>query len=131
MDFNEFATDENAEENGKWFKLSATAEVKLRSYQSKKSLAVREALEEPYLALKRANKSIPAEDQERMLIEQMAKAILVDWKGFEEDGVTVPFSAKKALEVLTKYREFRNVIARLVADDDAFKLANKVEAEKN
>lgn len=131
MDFNEFATDTSSEENGKWFNLSETARIKLRSFQSEKSQKVREQLEEPYLALKRSGKGIPQGDQEKLLIKQMAYAIVVDWEGMKDSGKEAPFSASKAEEMLTKHREFRNLIARLVTDDDAFKASLKEESEKN
>jgi hypothetical protein len=133
MKFSTFATDVESEETGKWFELGDKARIKLRSFQSKRSQEVREALEAPYLAMKRSGKGIPQGDQERLLIAQMAQAIVADWEGFtEEDEETVlPFSVKAAEDQLTKYREFRNLIAKLVTDDDAFKVQNKAEAEKN
>jgi len=133
MKFSTFATDIESEETGKWFELGDGARIKLRSFQSKRSSDVREALEAPYIALKRTGKSIPSEEQETLLIRQMAQAIVVDWEGFtEDDGETlVPFTAKAAEAKLSEFREFRNLVARLVTDDDAFKVQTKVEAEKN
>lgn len=133
MKFSTYATDETSEEQGKWFELGEGAKIKLRSFQSKKSQAVREALEEPYLALKRSGKGIPSGEQETLLIKQMAQAIIADWEGFTEDDETtlIPFSVKAAEAKLTEYREFRNLVARLVTDDDAFKAQNKAAAVKN
>jgi Na+/phosphate symporter len=132
MKFSEFATDIESEENGRWFELGEGASIRLRSFQSKVSQDVREALEAPYLALKRANKAIPSAEQETLLIKQMAKAIIVDWKGFMDDeDQEVAYSVKVAEEKLTSYREFRNLVARLVTDDDAYKVLAKEEAVKN
>jgi hypothetical protein len=133
MKFSTFATDIESEETGKWFELGEGTRIKLRSFQSKRSQEVREALEAPYLALKRTGKGIPQKEQETLLIKQMAQAIVADWEGFtEEDEVTeLPYSVDAAEAQLTKYREFRNLIAKLVTDDDAFKVQDKAEAEKN
>jgi len=132
MKFSTFATDIESEENGKWFELGEGAKIKLRSFQSERSQKVRESLEAPYLALKRSGKGIPQGEQETLLIRQMAQAIIADWEGFtDEDDEVIPFSQKAAEEKLTTYREFRNLVARLVTDDDAYKAEAKEEAEKN
>lgn len=132
MKFSEFATDTTSEEEGKWFELGGGARIKLRSFQSKKSGKVRETLEAPYLALKRSGKGIPQEEQEVLLIRQIAQAIIADWEGFtDDDDQPLLYNAKVAEKMLTDYREFRNTIARLVTDDDAFKLQEKEESEKN
>jgi hypothetical protein len=132
MKFSEFATDIESEEDGKWFELGGGTKIKLRSFQSKKSQDVREALEAPYLALKRSGKGIPQSDQETLLIRQMAQAIIAGWEGFKDDDDNdVKFSAKVAEEKLATYREFRNLVAKLVTDDDAFKIQAKDDAVKN
>lgn len=133
MKFSTFATDVESEENGKWFDLGDGARIKLRSFQSKRSQEVREALEAPYLAMKRTGKGIPQAEQEKLLIKQMAQAIVADWEGFtEDDDVTeIPYSPAAAEDKLNKFREFRNLVARLVTDDDAYKLQAKADAEKN
>lgn len=132
MKFTDFATDTASEEDGKWFELGQGTRIKLRSFQSERSLKVRENLESPYLALKRSGKGIPQTEQETLLIKQMAQAIIVDWEGFtDENDAPVAYNAKTAEKMLNEYREFRNLVARLVTDDDAFKIQEKLESEKN
>lgn len=131
MDILDYATDEAAEQDGKWFDLSTTTKIKLRSYTSQKSRDVRRHLDKPYDGIRRVGGIVPDDVQEKLLIQQMAKAIIVDWKGLTENKIEVPFSAAKAEELLTKYPKFRNQLAAIVANESSFD-AEKLEAsEKN
>lgn len=131
MDFNDFATDIDAEENGRWFDLGSDSSIQLRSFDSKKSRDVRKSLMLPYTAKVRAGKELSDEEQEDVTIKQMAKAIIVDWKGFKENGKSIPFNAVNAENYLRKYKKFRNLVAQLVIEDDSFKAELKEDAEKN
>jgi hypothetical protein len=131
MDILDYATDETAEQDGKWFDIGVDTQVKLRSYTSQKSRDVRRQLDKPYVGITRSGGVIPDDVQEKLLIQQMAKAIIVDWKGLKENKVEVPFSATKAEELLTKYPRFRNMIASIVASDSSFSAEILEASEKN
>ena len=131
MDLSTLATDENAEENGKWFDLSAGARINLRSFTSRASRDVRKNLERPYINILRTGGSIPEKDAEMITMKQIAYGVIVNWEGIKEGNKEVKFSPEVALEMLTKYRKFRDMIAMLVAADDAFDAEVKKEAEGN
>lgn len=42
---------------------------------------------------------------------KMAAALVVDWKGIEDDGVEVPYSPEAAYEYLYQYEDFRKFIS--------------------
>lgn len=131
MDITDYATDEVAEQDGKWFDLGVDTKVKLRSYSSQKSREVRRILDKPYVGITRAGGTVPDDVQEKLLIQQMARAIIVDWKGLTENKVEVPFSVAKAEELLTKFPKFRNMIASIVASDTSFSAEILEASEKN
>lgn len=103
-----FGTNRDDEENGKWFDtFGGDIQLKLRRYKAKKSLAVRNQLEEP-LKKKYKNGKYPDEVQEDLILEHFVKGILLDWKGvYLEDGQPeVPFSIDAAMDLFRKFPDF-------------------------
>lgn len=131
MDFNTYLTDSAAEQDGKWFDFGPDAKIKLRAPSSNKSREVRKSLEKPFVALTRAGQTIPDDKLEEILIKQMAQALIVDWSGFTDNGVALDFSATAAEALLVKYPRLRNIIAKIISDDEAFSVAQKEDAVKN
>lgn len=131
MDITDYATDPLAEQDGKWFDISTDMRVQLRSYSSQKSKEVRKILDKPYDGIRRAGGVIPDDIQEKLLIQQMARAIIVNWTGLTENKVEVPFSVAKAEELLTKYPKFRNQLAMIVANESSFDAEKLDESVKN
>jgi len=129
--FDLYATSEEDAENGKWFELSPTISVKLRRFKSKKSRKVRERLEAPYKRTTR-NGELPQEVLERILTEQMAEAIIVDWKGFtDKSGNLLSYSKEQALALLTALPELRDDLAAMSIKLDNFRDEDKEETEGN
>jgi len=127
-----FLTTEEEAELGKWFKLGKFAEVKVRRFSSKKSRAVREALERKYGLNNTTRVSLGKDDQEELNIQHIAKGILVDWKGVKDAaGNDVKFTTEAAVQYLTKLPELRELIAQLSLDIANFRKAANEEIEGN
>ena len=131
MDFSTFATDAIAEQDGKWFEFGTDARIKLRSFSSKISRDVRKTLEKPYIGLTRSGTSLPDDILEDLLVKQMAKALIVDWSGFTDEGKEIPYSSDVAETLLSKYPKLRDRIAKIIADDESFAAEAKVQSEGN
>lgn len=125
-------TDTTAEEEGRWFKNiygnDSKIDVKLRRLTSRKSIEARRRLEKGYRKyLKNGEMSDEIADQ--ILIEQLADAILVDWRNIKVpenvDGkkvlVELPYSKEAAKMLLTKLPNFRIAILGMSQDIDNFR----------
>jgi hypothetical protein len=129
--FDLYATSEEDAENGKWFTLSPEIKVKLRRFKSKKSRKVRERLEAPYKRTMRGGE-LPEAVLESILLEQMAEAIIVDWKGFtDREGNAVPYSKEAALQIMDALPELRDELANMAIKLDNFRDEDKEEIEGN
>lgn len=124
--FSSFATDETLENEGKWFPLSKTASVKVaRSGNPKYVALLRAKMQEAQLDLTSGDEA----DQlaEGILVEVMAEAILMDWKGLAYQGKEAPFSREMARTML-RVKDFRKKVSGLSENFESFKV--KAEAEQ-
>lgn len=131
--------DKTAAEEGVWAPIGHGIKVKVRSFESAHTKALRKKLQEPHAALLRANKEIPEDDANEINIKLVAHSSLLDWNLTEEvvneDGKTVekaiPFDADLAEKFLRDEPRFaRDVIAVLISDE-TFKKRSREEDAKN
>ena len=59
------------------------------------------------------------------------EAIVLDWKGLEEDGKAVPYNQANCIRILTDYKDFREQISEIANEMESFKIAEDEDAEKN
>lgn len=126
-----FATDRDAEENGKWFPIVGDVAVKIRRFKSKHPTKLREKLEKPYAAMRR-NGALPVETMEVILQAVLCQSIIVDWKGFfGSDGQPIAFSAEAADKLLTDLPEFRDRVTSMSIEMDGFRTETDDKTEGN
>lgn len=126
--FASFATDEKLENEGKWFPLSKTAKVLVaRSGNPAYVAMLRKAMAEAQLDLTVGEEA----DQlaEGILIDVMAKTILLKWEGLEYQGAPAAVTAEMAKTFL-KIKDFRKKISALSENFDAFRVKSEAE-QKN
>ena len=132
-------TDTTAEEDGRWFRDifndGTNIDVKLRRLLSNASLNVRRRLDSGY---RKYHKNGVYKDEAmgiRVLNEQLAEAVLIDWKGIkvrEGDAmVELPYSKENALNLLTKLRHFRDTVLVMSQTLDNFRVEAREETAKN
>lgn len=117
-------TDESALENGKWFddvfKPGDGIRIRIRSFRSQASIKFRQGLQTKYRKYEKKG-VFPDNINERMLIEQLAGVIIVDWSGIKDrDGAEIPYSAEAALSLCTKLRLFRETITTYAMNVDNY-----------
>jgi len=61
----------------------------------------------------------------------MARAILLDWEGVEEDGKSLPYSVKNAERLLLELKDFRDFIHGISTTMEIYKMQEEEETEKN
>lgn len=125
--FQQFATDDNAEVNGVWFKGSGDAEFLIARAQNRRyQRALAKKLEENEHLLK-AQTDEADQRSEVVMAEIYADSILLGWRGsVAYKGKVVEYSRAQAVELLT-HKEFRKWVARKSEDVDAYRAKLEVE----
>ena len=122
--FSSFATDITLENEGKWFPMSKTAQVKVaRTGNAKYQELLQAKLKEAHLDSmpdKEAN-----EVAEGIVIEVMARTVLLDWKGLTYQGKEAPVGVEMATTFL-KVKDFRKKIAELASNLDSFRVKEEI-----
>jgi hypothetical protein len=131
-------TDASAEEDGRWFNdflgAAAKGDIKLRSFTSRKSIDVRNQLDMQNVRLMKPDGTWPREVSQKLLIEHLAQAIIVDWRGAafrSKDGKEIPYSIDAARELLTRLPHFRMRVGALANRLEGFQAENQADVEKN
>lgn len=113
--------NKTAYEEGTWVALGDGIKVKLRSPGSAHSKAIRKKLEAPHAALSRAGRELPEDIAEDILIKQFSQSLIVDWKGVQDDGETIPATPENIERLLRKYPFFRDDIGAVITSRETFK----------
>ncbi len=130
--FSQYQTDEDAEVDGVWVDLGDGGRVKVARFGNPVHEKVMERLRRPYRNMLRSGRDLPKDIQDRLTIEGLAESILLDWSGLEdENGKAIAFSKKKAKELLTDLKDFRNAVSFLALEAETFRKEALEEAAKN
>jgi len=125
-----FGTDRSKETEGVWVSVGEGGEVKVaRTNNPRYKEAFRRKLEKYRASVERG--TIDEETAQKVLVEVLAETILLDWKGFKDNGEKVPYSREKAVELLTNYPDFRDFITANAERMANYKQEQKVDEEKN
>jgi hypothetical protein len=128
-------TDAAAEEEGRWFRDifndGSNIDVKLRRLTSRSSMQARRRLEKGYRRHMK-NGVYPDDIAVKILVEQIAEAVLVDWKGiYDRDKKPMEYSKENALALLTKLPVFRDGVIQMASNLDNFRIEEKEATSKN
>lgn len=125
-----FGVNKNLEISGVWQDIGDGVSVKVARMGNPEYQKDFERVSKPHRrAIRRG--TLNNEVAEKLLIKVMARTILLDWKGLEEDGVAVPFNNENALRILTEYKDLRDYVSDIANDIEVFKQEEDEEAEKN
>lgn len=118
-----YQTDKTAEEEGVWVDFGGNVQVKVARITSKKSKEVRRKLERP-LVRKNRSDDLSVEQLEYLMTEQLAQAVIHDWKGVTDDeGNELIFTVDNARAVLNKFPDFREDIATASLEKETYRTA--------
>lgn len=127
------SVDTSKEETGVWHSFDGDIEVRIRRLSSKISQNARKEAEKPYAAQLRL-KETPQDVYDKILIQQIARGVISDWKGVEdEDGNAIPYSGDVAVEVISgdEMKDFRLEVLNLSMTKDAYRTEVVEEAVGN
>lgn len=111
MDIGKLRTDEDAEIHGVWRSLG-DAEFKVARLGNNRY--------QQYLAKKLPEVSDEPTKRDHLVIDAMARFILVDWKNVQLDGEELPYSYENALKVL-EIKDFRTTIQMYSTQDEEYR----------
>lgn len=130
MEFKSFQTDESKENEGVWVPVEKDVAIKIARAFNKHFVQRYRNL--PRAVQKRIQDgTISSRRDEEVFCELLAETVVVDWKGFTDDGKLVPFSRDNAEKFLLKYKEFRAFAWELANDMALFKLEENEDDAKN
>lgn len=125
-----FGTRADLENEGVWIDIGDGARIKVARAGNRAHAEVIRRLRRQYQATRRGGKA--ADDMlERLSVEAMAEAVLLDWQGVEEGGAAVPYSLESAQRMLTDYKDFRDMVAGFSTDMALFQEEEEAAAAKN
>ena len=126
----EFGTDSNKEKDGIWVNLDEDAALLIaRTGNPDYREALRKAMEPFKISVQ--NNTLPNATAEKILIDVMAKTILLDWKGIIDKGKELKYSEKNAVKLLTKLRDFRDFVSDSAGDMASYKAEAAAKEAEN
>jgi len=126
----EFATNKTKEQEGIWSDFGDGLKIKIARSGNPEYQKLFQKLAKPYQkAIRRGN--LNNEIAEKLLVEAMAKAIVLGWEGLFEGKKEIKYSEKEALRILTEYKDLRDQINEVAGDMESYKAESDEEAEKN
>jgi len=127
-----FETDIEAGEGGKWLELIPGISFKLRRFTSTASLNSRRRLLAGLASRVTSDGDIDSKLETELMIEQMAEAIIVDWKGVaDRDGNELACTYENRKRVLTDLPDVRALLSDHAANIDNYRREQLDAIEKN
>jgi hypothetical protein len=131
MDLKDLATNRNLEIEGKWVRVDRETELLIARWHNPKHRA---SLQKHYRG--QGSTVIPLEmlDEEiadEIIIESMADAILLGWRGLKDKGQLVDYSRQAAYDRLATYPVFRDSVTEYAKRWSNFVDAAEEEAGKD
>lgn len=131
-----FATNKGKEEDGAWVEVNVLwgLKIKVRRLRSDASIKAYERIVAEKLGdgMLRKMADVTAEQSMAILKEQLATAVLVDWKNLRDvdTGDDIPYDVETA-RVLLDVDDFREFVWQAANERDTFKDGADEEAEGN
>lgn len=115
-----FGTDEKKEEEGTWLPLGGDAQVLVCRVRNK---SWRQGLKKlpKGIQMEIANGTISDEKYQKVMITLIGRYILKGWKNLTVNGLEVEYSSQTAIDLLTKYPDFKDKIFEMAGEIDNFK----------
>lgn len=129
-----FATDTKKEKEGVWCDAGAGLRVLIRRINNPDSQAY---LRRYARTLGRALKHGSADESTTKQVEDIskvniAKNVLVGWENLQdEEGVNIPYSSDKALDLLNSYPDFLTMVLEFAGDADLFRTESIEDVKGN
>ncbi len=125
-----FGVDKKKEVDGVWEDITEDVRVKIARMGNPNYQKEIARLMKPH---RRAVRRGTVDDSviEKCVTQAMARTVLLDWEGIEEDGKKVLYSFDEARRLLTEYKEFRDQVSEIASELETFQDNEDEETVKN
>jgi hypothetical protein len=128
-------TDENSEENGKWFNDifgdGTNVDLKIRSIGSKEAQAAIRKYNNQYRKFVK-NGKLPEDIDKKVGILILSDAILMDWRGVVgKDGVPIECTFDTRVELLTRLKRLAGIVQNLSSNLSFWRKEVEEDTSKN
>jgi hypothetical protein len=129
--FKAFGTDTKKEQDGVWIDLGDGGSMKIARMGNPDYIKEFQRITKPHRqAIRRG--TLSEEVSQDLLVQAMAKHILLDWKGLKyNDGTDIVYSVEEAKKMLSSLKDFRDYVTEMANSAENFKEEVDQETEKN
>lgn len=117
-----FKQNTSLEKEGVWFEIENGAKFLIRRFGGANA-EVKKAMVKYYKPVaKLVEKNLlDAEKEKQILTKAFIKSCILDWEGVEMDGVEVPYSFEKAMELFTALPELLDTLTEYAQDAENYR----------
>lgn len=126
-----FKTDEAAEREGVWVRISPTARLKIARAQNPRHTAAMQRLAVPYLKPGQRTTDLDDATYQSVAVEAAAETILVDWEGVLDRNDQPCSYSKEAAHEFLKIKDFFSVVWTAAQGFELYREARIQEQAKN
>jgi len=123
FDLNAIATDTKKEIEGVWYDVGDGLQLKVARMNNPQYVKRLNEVSAPYRAQVKAG-TLSDEKKAELAAGVMAETILLDWRGMFLGGKPLPYSRKKAAEILAdpRYQAVFSLVMSFAQDEAAFRI---------
>lgn len=132
MKLSAFHSDPTKSEQGVWVEVANGFKLRVARMDNIRYKLAMKSLGKPFAAqLRHAATEDDEKTVKKIMIQAMAKTVLLGWEGLEDDeGKTIPYSVEECEKALS-VENFFNLVRELAADQSNFAEKSKDELSKN
>lgn len=130
MDLDSYKIDDKVSVEGKWVPIGKDAELKIARLNNEPYRDFIKKKLKPYKSAMRAG-AVDEDLLNAVVVQAMARHILLDWKGLKESGQPLVYSIEECERILKEKEQFRELVASLANDADLFREAEIEDGTKN
>lgn len=133
MKLSKFKTDKSMETEGVWVDVADGLRLKVARIGNPAYKTHIRRLGKPHVnMIRHANQAVDLDVMDALTVKAMAANVLLDWEGLEdEDGNPIPYSVKKAEELMTDVPDFRAMVEGFASDAELFRTEEMTDAAGN
>lgn len=126
----QFKTDLTAETSGVWFELDEGTKLLIGREGNKAYAKMLTSLWDKNKRVLEAKNDAADAKSEVIMVEVLAKTILLGWQGIEMDGAPLEYSVENAKRLLA-IKDFRRVVTEFAKDVEAYRVQDEAQALGN
>lgn len=130
MDLSQFDVSDELSVRGCWVSIGKDAKLRVARMNNESYREFIKKKTKPYRSAMRAG-TLDEDLMTEIVVQAMARHILLDWDGLTEKGAKIPYTVEKAEEILRTKEPFRDLVLSLSQDQELFQEAEVEDAEKN